>query len=161
MTGSAQPPMLDHARLAAIRSLFKDLPDGFDERHAALKAIRDEFHDQLARNFEPVLNEYAQLLPQDTYDEKRKTASMINGLLRSVGLTIQDKRGRAAVLYSDTHSAEHPEITRFRLEAKDEQGRVRRTGAWRYMPSLTLMQEHPRQEYWAKRLQREPKSPER
>ncbi|MBX3396702.1 MAG: hypothetical protein KF841_15200 [Phycisphaerae bacterium] len=161
MRGESQSPILNQAKLSAIRSLFKGLPDGFDERHAALKAIRDEFHTELARNFETILNEYAQLLPQDTYDEKRKTASMINGLLRSVGLTIRNDNGQAALLVVDTLGDADPNVSRFRLEWRDDEGRVRRTGTKQYLQELTLMQEHPRQDFWAKRMRREPPDRER
>lgn len=161
MTDSAQPPILDHARLAAISSLFKDLPEGFEERHAALKAIRDEFHAYLARSFEPALNKYAQQLPQETLDEKRQTASAVNGLLRSVGLTIRSDSGRPALLVVDTLGPADHSVTRFRLEWRDEEKKIHRTNTKEYLTDLTLMQEHPRLDFWAKRLQRGQGSPDR
>lgn len=161
LTDDPHHSQLDPSRTAAIQSLFKNLPDGFQERHAALKAIRNEFHACLARHFEEAMNVYAQQLPQNTLDEKRTTASIINGLLRSVGLTIRNENGRAALLVVDTLGPADPEVSRFRLEWRDDGGKVHRTGTKQYLEELTLIQEHPWQEFWAKRLGRKPRDRER
>ncbi len=158
MTAPEQGAIINADKRAAIDSLFQNLPSGFEERHIALKEIRDEFHTRLARVFEPALNEYAQRLPQETYDEKSKVASTVNGLLRSVGLTLCHN-GLPAILVVDTQDASRPDVSRFRFEVRDEEGRAKRRGSKQFLLPLTLMPDHPRKAFWEKRLQQRDQEP--
>lgn len=153
MTNPAGPRKLDPAKLEAIHSLFADLPESVAERQSALQDIRQVFHEELAAAFEDSLNRFAAGLPHDSKEAKERNASHINGALRSVGLSIRDpKSGRPATLVVDTQDGEHPQVARYRLETRDEAGRVRRSLASRHgVPPLTLMPSAPWKEFWARR----------
>ena len=149
----------EEARRLAIKLLFEDLPVEFSQRLAAMVKLRDIFHEELAIAMTGPLNEHFNGLPQNTLAEKAQTASYINGVLRSIGLTIQDQKTRLpALLVADVQSSTKggQEISRFRLEVRDEGGRAKRPLCVRYLPELCFMQDHQRKGYWKNRRQPSP-----
>ena len=146
--------MADESQRTAIHSLFRNLPGDFSGRLAALVRIRDIFHEEIAVSMTAALNEHFNGLPQDTLSEKRQTAAYINGALRSIGLTIREpKTGLPGLLVVDVQASKKDgqEISRFRLEVRDEAGEVSRPLCARYLPEFSFMQDRQRKEYWKKR----------
>jgi hypothetical protein len=153
MSGDGRVATEDTQR-AAIRSLFQDLPGGFSERLSAVVKLRDIFHEEIALAMTAPLNEYFGGLAQDTAAEKTQTATHINGTLRSLGLTIREPKTQLpALLVTDVQASKKDthEISRFRLEVRDENGQISRPLCARYLPELSFMQDRQRRDYWKKR----------
>jgi hypothetical protein len=155
VTGEQTESKLSPDKREQIKSLLLDLPEAFQDRLSAVKAVRDTFHEEAVAAMTAPLNEHFAPLPQDTGKEKSETASYINGTLRSIGLTIRcPKTSLPATLVADFQDGAHQDISRFRLEVRDEQGKKIRTFSGRYLPELSFMQDHQRREFWRKRAGR-------
>jgi hypothetical protein len=141
------------SNLAAIRSVFKSLPSDFQQRYEALKDIRTHFHREISFAFQDKLNQYISQLPQSSFDEKAQTATLINGLLRGIGLTISHN-GIPALLVADKIDAAHSSKGRFRIEIRDAHGKPSRPASFSVLPILTLMPEEHRKDFWARRVQK-------
>jgi hypothetical protein len=150
MTTSPERPEM----LAAVQALFRDLSPTLPHRHEQLQSLRAMFHSELARALQQPLNAHIAELPQNTYEDKVSVATYVNELLRNVGLSIKDpKTGRRAILLADREDGAHPDIARFRMEVRDDNGRATRTFTTRHqLPELTLIADAPRKTAWTKRI---------
>jgi hypothetical protein len=131
--------------IEALRQTRQTLPNDYRKQYTALLEIRKLFHAEVASALAPVLNEYAKQQPQTTVDERRELAASINNDLRSLGMTLKcPKTGLPVTMIVDTQDAAHPDVSRFRLERRDDRGRKIRTFTSGDLPDLELMEDPPR-----------------
>jgi len=134
---------------------IRDLPGDYAARYKELQELSHEFRTEVARQLGPAMNAHLKKMPQDSYAEKQALASWVNGQLRALGLAIKcPKTGRPANLVADIKQA-GSDVSRFRLEIRDERGKKTRTFASRELPELELMEDEPRQEpllKWSERV---------
>ncbi len=101
----------------------------------------------MAARFTPILNAHLRTLPRATLSEKKALSSYINAELRALGLSIKcPKSGRPAIIWADFQDAQHEGVSRFRLEARREEGRRGVTSSSFELPQLELMSEPERSE---------------
>ncbi|HEX4054706.1 MAG TPA: hypothetical protein VHX86_10615 [Tepidisphaeraceae bacterium] len=119
MTGKADLP--DHItpqKQRAIESMFDGLPVAVNERYRALQDIRKAFYVELAKRFEPTLNEFARAQPQVTDEDWSELATSVNRMARHLGLALVSPRNNApAMLAFDTKRSGDRVIRRYRLNA--------------------------------------------
>lgn len=138
-----------------IEELLSGCSTEYAARYSRLHELSHEFRSEVARQLQPTLNSELQKMPQDSYAEKQALASWVNGQLRELGLAVKcPKTGRPANLVADIKEA-GSDVSRFRFEIRDENGKKARTLASRELPELELMEDEPRQEpllKWTERL---------
>ena len=135
MTSSVGPDSLTPTQHQLINQLFSNLPTDFEARKSAIFRIQDEIHQAMATAIESSFNEYLSHEPRNSVEERKDFAAMINATLRKMSLAIKCPRsGRAATLIVDTQDADHPDISRFRLQVKDPNGKWRRTTTFTDLP---------------------------
>ena len=131
---------------AKLRDFLAELPKEYSAARREAAAISHAFHQELAAAIGPRLNEHLKTLRQESYEEKRTLAAWCNQELRSMHLCIRCPRtGREGILLADIVGGQY-DAPRFRIQTKDERGRVARTYASRELPSFELMEAAPRQE---------------
>ena len=142
------------------RGVLADLPEDYPVYFKAASELRHHFHTELAAGLQTRLNRHLQGMAQETYDEKRALATWVNEQLRSLGLAIKcPKTGRPGSLLADFKDSEG-DVSRFRLEVRDEHGGKTRIVVGRHLAELELMEDAPRQEPlagWARKARAEAK----
>jgi len=94
---------LTEGKRRAIESIFEGLPQTINERYTVLQDIRKAFYAELARQFEPALNQYARAQPQVTDKDWSNLATSVNRMVRHLGLSLVSPRNNApAALVFDT-----------------------------------------------------------
>lgn len=94
-----------------LERLFSQLPAGSDERIAALLEIHRKFHDKLATNLSPVIQELIQHAPLIDEEARRVLSSKINHVLNETSLALVDPTtGTSATLVCEQY--------RFRLQSR-------------------------------------------
>lgn len=107
---------------AAIESSFVELPFDFAARRKILIRAFDMAREEIAKAFEPVLNEVAAKMPQATYEEKKELAKWVNAELRRFGLAIKNPHsGKPCLLMGNPGGK--PGFGRFLLEYTDDTGK--------------------------------------
>ena len=130
---------------AAVRTLLGDLPDGYVERYAKLKAVGRVFHDELAAALQPAVAADAQRLPGLDLAQRRGWASDRNEELRALHLAFRCPRtGRPAALIVDTKDAD-PSHMRYRFQVY-EGSRAVKTLTSTSLPQLEIVQDDLRVE---------------
>lgn len=121
-----------------------------DERLAALLDARRAFHAELAAAATPVLNAMLQQRDDGLLESRRKLCSWVNETLRMFGLAIRcPKTGVPSIVIANPRDQDD-DRGRFRLEHRDEAGRVARTFSSVDTPALDLMEDPPRREALAR-----------
>jgi hypothetical protein len=145
------------SRTAVEISLDK-LPADYSACFAKLVKANHAFRGQVAVALQSRLNKHLHALPSESYAEKQAIASWVNGQLRDLGLAIKcPKTGRPGNLVADLKEA-GGDISRFRLEIREESGKRIRTISSRTLPELELIEDEPRQEpllKWSQQVKRE------
>ncbi|MBE7506230.1 MAG: hypothetical protein HS101_08075 [Planctomycetia bacterium] len=86
-------------------------------------------------------------MPQNTLAEKRRLASWINHELRHLGLAIRcDPSGLPGILVAMPGRGDREEASRFRVEARDEDGRRFQSSSLGWAPRLELVEDPARRE---------------
>jgi hypothetical protein len=143
-----------HSDRASFLSLFRRLPDDFQQASAAVRALRHQFHEEMAAALAPRLNAYLKTLPHETLADKQAVATWVNNELHQLGLTIRcPKTGNAAILFADFKNPEHEDISRYRIESKDARGKKIRSTS-RELPELELMEDPPRREALSRKFKK-------
>ncbi|MCA9217362.1 MAG: hypothetical protein KDB27_30045 [Planctomycetales bacterium] len=133
--------------LGALTGDWKDVTD-------AIGAASGVLRDKAANRVEPVLNEYVRLQPQDSLEQKRALASLINERLQALGLAIRCPITNAPAIIVADQRSDSPNISRFRLRARKPGGGRTTHGVWRELPPLELMPDSGRVEPFAKWTQK-------
>jgi hypothetical protein len=131
----------------AIRELIALCPDDNEGRSAAFLDMREAIHQEIAAALEPTLNKHLHSIDSSHAEAKRRLCTETNRQLRNLGLAIRDHRtGRPAILVADARTASDDK-GRFRLELRDETGRIIRTLSSPTLPDhLELMEDSIREE---------------
>ncbi len=130
-----------------LAALLATVPDsgGYVEQAQSLQELHHDFRREMAARLQPLLNVHIQAMPHDTYEEKKALARLVNDELRRFDLAIKcPKTGLPALLVGDPGN--HPEIGRFCIEIKAEDGKRKRTVNTPQLPQLELMEAAPRRE---------------
>jgi hypothetical protein len=118
---------------------------GYAELAQNLEGLNHDFRREMAARLEPALNAHVQAMPHDTYDEKRILVKWVNDELRRFDLAVKcPKTGSSGLLHADPGN--HPEIGRFQIEIKGDDGKRRRTVNSPELFHLELMNAPPRRE---------------
>jgi hypothetical protein len=146
----------DNSRADRIRAvLSKARPTGYLAAVNEAKELVSLTKQEIIARITPLLNAQVSAMPSENYGDKQKIASWVNGELRRLGLAIRcPKTNHPAILVADVRGGEH-EISRFRLEIRDDSGNRKRTWSSQSIPELTLMEDSPREEpiaKWSARL---------
>lgn len=145
---STAPDESSSVRADRIAALLEVIPKSLsvDQIVDSLKELEHEYRLAVAKRLQPLLNQELQVQPKDSYAEKQSIASWVNRRLKEIGLAIKcPKTGRPANLFADIKQA-GSEISRFRLEIRDEKGHKVRTYNSRSLPELELVEDEPRRE---------------
>lgn len=154
-TSDEEPGAIWEAQVQAIQHLSRGLPVEYCRRLGAIAALRAAFHKEMATALEPSLNSFAQHQPHDSIEDRNALASRINGDLRAIGLTLKCPRTqRPGLLVIDRKDAEHPDVSRFRVETLDDRGRRQRTFTSQSLPRFELMPDPVRSESLSKGFRR-------
>ncbi len=142
-----------------LRRTLRAAPSDYAGRRAALLDASHFVRAEIAAALEPALNAHLRTLPHDAYEEKRALATWVNRELHEIGLTIRcPKTGRPSILVADVRAGGDDEKGRFRIEARDENGKTARTFCSTRLPDLELMEEPPRRENFASRAVARPEA---
>lgn len=137
MTGESGRKPLSPEKTAALKILFDDLPEAFDERHAALKQLRSAFHERLAQVIEPALNQGATERHGETHPQRRRLSAWIDKVTRELGITVYDPRtGSPALLVAESRLRPKPKNWYSLLSAGD--GVIHRVKQSYELPHLDL-----------------------
>ena len=140
-------------RIRAV--LAKARPTGYLAAVTEAKELVSLTKQEIIARITPLLNAQVSAMPSENYGDKQKIASWVNGELRQLGLAIRcPKTNHPAILVADVRGGEH-EISRFRLEIRDDSGNRKRTWSSHSITELTLMEDSPREEpiaKWSARL---------
>ncbi len=136
----------------------------FDRVFAEAKHVLSAAKESIIGWLTPALNVQLGRMPHVSYKEKQEAASWANHHLRELGLAIRcPKTGRPAILVADERGGEY-NVSRFRLQIRDEHGHAKRTWSSQDVPTLQLMEDDPREEPiagWAVRARRQSKEKRR
>jgi hypothetical protein len=139
-------------KLASVKQriqqeLFHELPASYAERYLALTEIRHVFLQVLAENLQNCLNEHLKSIPEDTLAEKQALATWVNEQLRSLGLAVRcPKTNLPGILTADFKDSANNEVSRFRVEVRNERRGRFKSMAVNTLFDLTLMEDAQRQE---------------
>jgi hypothetical protein len=145
MTGKPSPEFrLDPQRQHAIEVTFAGLPESPSDRYTALQAIRKAFYMELAAQFQPALNQFAEAQPQVTEEDWSNLATTVNRMVRHLGLALVSPRDNApaTLVFDPKRDADHV-IKRYRFNAI---GRRTTPYTCYELPSLELCQAPARAE---------------
>lgn len=149
---------------AALRKLLPAKQQPPEARMAALGALQSALVNELATDLQEPLQSMIEQMPADTRAEKQAICTFVNGTLRRLGMAIRcPKTGRPALLVADQKQADS-DISRFRLEIRDEAGKKTRTFSSTTLPTLELRQDEPRSEplvEWTQRIKKSDQKTER
>ncbi len=135
-----------------LRQFLRASSSKYADRRAVLLQIRHTIQSDIAEALQPAMNEHLRSAPHETYEEKQALATWVNRELHEIGLTIRcPKTGWPSILVADVRGSGHDAQGRFRIEARDEQGKTMRTYSSTRLPELDLMEEPPRRENFASR----------
>lgn len=116
--GDLPADLLDSQKQKAIVAMFDGLPDTVNERYAAIQAIRKAFYAELAKQFQPALNNFARTQPQVTEEDWSELATSVNQMMRHLGLALVSPRGNVpATLAFDPKRTADRVILRYRFNA--------------------------------------------
>lgn len=123
-----------------LKREFEVLPNDFDTQRTKLRERAIAFRGVIAEVLEPLLNERAASMPQDTYEQKKIVSKWINTELHELGLAIRcPKTGQPAHCLANPGGT--PGVGRFHLETVDTKGKRHRTVTAVKLPTLSLMPE--------------------
>jgi hypothetical protein len=138
-------------RQKAIGSMFANLPEAGSERTKALQAIRGAFYAELAKQYEPVMNEFVRVQPQVTKEDRSNLATTINRMVRELGLSVKCPRTNLpATLIVDSKREGDKVICRYRYKTINAAGEHKPTFTCYEFPDLELCQAALRVESLAK-----------
>ena len=113
---------------ALIAELFSEPSDDFATQQTHSLHVRQALFTAMGEALQSSLNDHLSRQPQSGIDDRRALAAEVNRCLRSLSLAVKCPRtGRPAILVVDTVDGDHPDVSRFRLQITDDQGRRRRT----------------------------------
>jgi hypothetical protein len=149
---------------AALRKLLPGRQAPPAARMVAIGELQSAIVNELASDFQEPLQAVIEQMPAETRAEKQAICTFVNGTLRRLGMAIRcPKTGRPALLVADQKQADS-DISRFRLEIRDEAGKKSRTFSSTTLPTLELRQDEPRSEplvEWTLRVKKSDKNQER
>jgi hypothetical protein len=120
-----EPLDISPKKLAAIDSLFEQLPDDYSQAADQIRLIHQAFQERLARTLELRLKEYLAGWQQQphTLDEYQQNASDINAITSKLGLCSQID-GKPAFLIGEPAVRGHT-VSRFALMVADGRTQAR------------------------------------
>ncbi len=143
--GSKREEVLSRRWEASTEALLGSLSDDYDELTSALSDAESRFRRSLIKRLEPALNSKLKERPHGTYEQKKSLAKWSNDELRRFDLAIKcPKTGEPSLLLVMT--GKHPEIGRFVIEHKDDEGKRIRSVTSVELPEIELMEAGPRRE---------------
>lgn len=136
---------------ASLRDSLRSAPSDYEGRRAVLSDVSHAVRGEVAEALQATLNAHLRTMAHETYQEKQAIATWVNRELHELGLTIRCPRtGRPSILVADVRGPDDQQ-GRFRIEARDENGRTARTFCSTRLPDIELMEEPPRRENFASR----------
>lgn len=145
------PASIDPQKQKAIESLFDGLPATLPDRYSALEAIRRAFYAELAKQFQPTLNEFARAQPQASHRDWSDLATSVNRMVRHLGMAIVCPRTHApATLVVDTKRDGGRTTLRYRFHTINRSGRRTPTFTSYELPDFELCQAPTRVEALSK-----------
>lgn len=128
---------LEPAKQTALESLFSNLPEGFDERCAALRTLRDAFHRLVGSALRPSLQAHVIARPDRGIVDRKETAAYIDSLTRELGVTTGSDKGQPLLLVAEKNLDGDAIYTFFGpREPTKKIGRIQRS---RNVPELHLI----------------------
>lgn len=101
----------------------------------------------MAACLEPALNAEVNSMPQETLEEKRKVSTWVNHELRQLGLAIRCMPSALpGILVAEPGWSDEEDRSRFRIEARNAEGRKQRSALLESAPHLELMEDSVRRE---------------
>lgn len=144
----------------SLRELIELMPADYDRRSSGLRSLRHAFHDEIAVALAPAFNASLRERDQESLDSRRDLAVWAGEQLRALGLGVRCPRThRPAHLTVDLRDRDDDK-GRFRLEYRDESGRLVRTLSSAWLPEFVLVEQAPRLEVFARsfRANRDPRA---
>jgi hypothetical protein len=147
------------SRLGRLDALLESIPTGLsvDQLVEEFKQLERDYRLALAKMLQPLLNKELSARPQETYSEKQALATWVNRRLKEIGLAIKcPKTGKPAIVLADVKHG-GSDVSRFRIEIRDDAGKKVRTFTSRALPELNLMEDEPRREplvKWSEKVRR-------
>lgn len=121
-----------------LEQALGDLPPEYSARRHVFATLHDSVRSVIASALEPVLNEQAAAMPQETYEEKKALAKWVNAELRRFGLALKsDRTDRPCILVGNPGN--RPGFGRFMLQYADEHGKLQNPLTSVTLPHLALM----------------------
>lgn len=121
-----------------LDEISQSLPDNYEDRKAAIDSSFATFRLWAAQNIEQSLTEKSQSLPQDTYEDRKKLATWINGEARSLGLTIVCPKTGLPCLVHATPAGGKINVGSFKFETADGHGKRNYLCMRTTMPDIKL-----------------------
>lgn len=147
----------DSTRDAWKRAFRESIPTKEQEPEQRLNSLSESrrlFYEELANASEAPFNAIMGEKDRGDLESRRALASWANERLRSLGLTVRCPRtGRPGILVVDTRDPDDT-VGRYRIEVREPSGRMIRTLSSRTLPHLTLMEDSPRGESFARSFRR-------
>lgn len=130
-----------------IRRIIEAGPARFESHAARARMVKSVVAAEIAARLEPALNAEADSMPQNTLDEKRALASWVNYELRRLGLAIRcEPSGLPGILVAMPGRGDREESSRFRVEARDAEGRKVQSSSIGWVPRIRLVEDPVRRE---------------
>lgn len=143
---------------AEFRRLLGRLAPDYDRRYAQLTALRHVAHEEIAQALQPVFDQRLHEMPQSDLESKRQLCSWANDQLKTLGLAVRcEKTGRPGILVANPYRV-GDQGGRYRLELRDEGGRMSRSYSGNNLPPLRLMEHSIRREPFAAKYRQTPES---
>lgn len=169
MTDANTPDLVTPKQHALIADIFSELPDDPQQRIDSIKAIRNAFYEELARQMSPALNAYVRTMPQNSPEDFKQVAAWVNDLLRETHLRVKEPTsGLPSLIIADVHSGKRSQLPRYRIEAHRPNMRsVRSNTTYGRLFDVELMPAPTRVETWTRSYRTQqtetdsPPSPER
>lgn len=114
---------LNESQRRAVRDLFATLPNSYEDRFAALRALRHAFHQNMATAYEPALRRQVHAQPKGETADRATLVVMIDQSLQALGLSLADPTtGHRANLILDESDFKKSRPWPFQLIVHDDAG---------------------------------------
>jgi hypothetical protein len=122
-----------------IQRLFDNLPEGYEERAAALHSLTRTFKHALAKALEPAMNQALRRMPKSSFQDRQHVSAWIRHQLQSFGLAIRcPQTNRPASIIASTKDG-IGDRSRFRLRIRLDNGKQAYTLTRQELPDIELM----------------------
>lgn len=134
---------MEGALRAAVRQILSDLPESYPDRYTFLRSARKVFQAELAASLQPSLNAYLVKKRDTDYEERRRTADLVNSDLWMLGLACRAAHGRNPAFLTLRHQDAHKMPCPIYLSGYEGYPRTR-AGVSDHWPPLELIDNPPR-----------------